>query len=59
MIAGTHIAFASSLYLGGAALFEYETDPMGRAIACAAALLRDADLRTSKLGRGLLGYGSG
>ncbi|MGH8612420.1 MAG: metal-dependent hydrolase, partial [Gammaproteobacteria bacterium] len=53
MIAGTHVAFASALYLGGAALFEYETDPVGWAIACAASLLPDADLPTSKLGRAL------
>ncbi len=53
MSAGTHIAFASSLYLGGAALFEYETDPVGWAIACASSLLPDADLPTSKLGRAL------
>ncbi|MGH8656625.1 MAG: metal-dependent hydrolase [Gammaproteobacteria bacterium] len=53
LIAGTHIAFASSPYLAGAALFEYQTDPVGWAIACAASLLPDADLPTSKLGRAL------
>jgi inner membrane protein len=49
VIAGTHIAFASTLYLGGAALFEYETDMIGWALAAAASLLPDADLPTSKI----------
>lgn len=53
MIAGTHITFASVLYLGGAALFEYETDLIGWALAAAASLLPDTDLPTSKLGRAL------
>ena len=53
MIAGTHIAFSSALYLGGAALFEYQTDLVGWALASAASLLPDADLPTSKLGRAL------
>lgn len=51
MIAGTHIAFASALYLGGAALFEYDTDLVGGALAAGASLLPDVDLPTSKLGR--------
>nr|WP_232420115.1 metal-dependent hydrolase [Nitrosococcus watsonii] len=51
MIAGTHIAFASALYLGGAALFEYDTDLLGWALAAGASLLPDVDLPTSKLGR--------
>jgi inner membrane protein len=34
LIAGTHIAFASTLYLGGAALFEYETNLVGWSLAC-------------------------
>jgi LexA-binding, inner membrane-associated putative hydrolase len=53
VIAGTHIAFASTLYLGGAALFEYDTDLVGWALASAASLLPDADLPTSKIGRAL------
>jgi inner membrane protein len=53
VIAGTHIAFASTLYLGGAALFEYSTDLVGWALASAASLLPDADLPTSKIGRAL------
>ncbi len=51
MIAGTHIAFSSALYLGGAALFEYPVTPVGWAIASAASLLPDVDLPTSKFGR--------
>lgn len=51
MIAGTHVAFATALYLGGAALFEYETSITGWALAAGASLLPDIDLPTSKLGR--------
>ncbi len=51
MIAGTHIAFASALYVGGAALFEYKPDLIGWALAAGASLLPDIDLPTSKLGR--------
>jgi inner membrane protein len=51
MIAGTHVAFASALYLGGAALFEYPPDLTGWALASVASLLPDIDLPTSKLGR--------
>jgi len=51
MIAGTHVAFATALYLGGADLFEYEPDPVGWALAAGASLLPDIDLPTSKLGR--------
>jgi inner membrane protein len=53
VIAGTHIAFASALYLAGAALFEYDTDLIGWALAAAASLLPDTDLPTSRLGRAL------
>jgi inner membrane protein len=53
LIAGTHIAFASTLYLGGAALFEYDTSLIGWALAAAASLLPDADLPTSRVGRAL------
>jgi hypothetical protein len=48
-----HIAFASTPYLGGAGLFEYDTDLVGFALA-AASLLADADLPTSKRGRALV-----
>ena len=51
MIAGTHVAFSTALYLGGAALFEYETSMTGWALAAGASLLPDIDLPTSKLGR--------
>jgi inner membrane protein len=51
MIAGTHIAFASALHLGGAALFEYDTNLVGWVLAAGASLLPDVDLPTSKLGR--------
>ena len=51
MIAGTHLAFASALYLGGAALFGYKPDWAGWALVSVAALLPDIDLPTSSLGR--------
>jgi inner membrane protein len=53
VIAGTHLAFASALYLGGAALFEYPPDPVSWGLAGAASLLPDLDLPTSWLGRAL------
>ncbi|MCP5460027.1 MAG: metal-dependent hydrolase [Gammaproteobacteria bacterium] len=53
MKAGTHIAFASTLYLAGATVFGYATDPAGWAIACATANLPDVDLPTSRVGRAL------
>ena len=51
MTLGTHLAFASVLYLGGATLFGYRPDGIGWLIAAAASLLPDADLPTSKIGR--------
>lgn len=51
MIAGTHIAFVSALYLGGGALFGYRPDWPGWALASVAAVLPDIDLPTSRLGR--------
>jgi inner membrane protein len=51
LIAGTHIAFASALYVGGAGLFEYRADLVGWALAAGASLLPDIDLPTSKVGR--------
>ena len=53
MIAGTHVAFATTLYLGGAGLFEYQPDLTGWALTATAALLPDIDLPTSRLGRAL------
>ncbi len=51
MIAPTHVAFASTLYLAGATVLDYRTDLIGWAIACAASLGPDVDLPTSRLGR--------
>jgi len=51
LIAGTHIAFSTVLYLGGAALFEYQPSLIGWGLAAVASLLPDIDLPTSKLGR--------
>ena len=53
MIAGTHVAFASLLYLGGAMLFGYQPDWLGWALTGAASVLPDVDLPTSTLGRWL------
>ena len=39
MTLGTHVAFASVLYLGGATLFGYRPDWIGWLIAAAASLL--------------------
>lgn len=51
MIAGTHVAFSTTLYLAGAAFFEYPPTLIGWALAAGASLLPDIDLPTSKLGR--------
>ena len=51
MTLGTHVAFASVLYLGGATLFGYRPDWIGWLLAAAASLLPDADLPPSKIGR--------
>ena len=48
MTLGTHLAFASVLYLGGATLFGYKPDLIGWLLAAAASLLPDIDLPTSK-----------
>lgn len=53
MLAGTHIAFSTVLYLGGAAVFEYETNLVNWAIAALFSLMPDIDLPTSKVGRPL------
>jgi hypothetical protein len=50
MTLGTHVAFASVLYLGGATLFGYRPDWVGWLLA-AASLLPDADLPPAKIGR--------
>ncbi|MBL8253472.1 MAG: metal-dependent hydrolase, partial [Candidatus Competibacter sp.] len=51
MTYGTHVAFASVLYLGGATLFGYKPDVVGWLLAATASLGPDVDLPTSKVGR--------
>ena len=51
MTFGTHIAFASVLYLGGATLFGYKPDWIGWLLVAVASLGPDVDLPTSKIGR--------
>ena len=51
MTLGTHVAFASVLYLGGATLFGYKPDWVGWLLAAAASLLPDVDLPPAKIGR--------
>ena len=51
MTLGTHVAFASVLYLGGATLFGYQPDLIGWLIAAVASLLPDIDLPPAKIGR--------
>ena len=51
MTFGTHVAFASVLYLGGATLFGYKPDWVGWLLAAVASLGPDVDLPTSKIGR--------
>ena len=51
MTFGTHVAFASVLYLGGATLFGYKPDVVGWLLVAVASLGPDVDLPTSKVGR--------
>ena len=51
MTFGTHVAFASVLYLGGATLFGYKPDVVGWLLVAVASLGPDVDLPTSKIGR--------
>jgi inner membrane protein len=51
MTLGTHVTFASVLYLGGATLFGYQPDGIGWLLAAAASLLPDIDLPPAKIGR--------
>ncbi|MDS4042481.1 MAG: hypothetical protein RKP20_15070 [Candidatus Competibacter sp.] len=44
MTLGTHVAFASVLYLGGATLFGYKPDGISWTLAATASLLPDIDL---------------
>ena len=50
MTLGTHVAFASVLYLGGATLFGYQPDGIGWLLAAVASLLPDIDLLPAKIG---------
>jgi len=47
----THLAFASVLYLGGAALFGYRPDWPSWLLAAVASLLPDVDLPPARIGR--------
>ena len=51
MTLGTHVAFASVLYLGGATLFGYRPDWVSWALAAVASGLPDVDLPPAKIGR--------
>ena len=51
MTLGTHIAFASVLYLGGATLFGYQPDWISWLLAAVASGMPDIDLPPSKIGR--------
>ena len=50
MTSGTHVAFASVLYLGGATLLGYKPDGVGWLLVAVASLGPDVDLPTSKVG---------
>ena len=51
MTLGTHVAFASVLYLGGATLFGYKPDGISWTLAAVASLLPDVDLPPARIGR--------
>ena len=51
MTLGTHVAFASVLYLGGATLFGYKPDWISWVLAAVASLLPDIDLPPARMGR--------
>ena len=51
MTLGTHVAFASVLYLGGATLFGYKPDWISRALTAVASLLPGMGLPPAKIGR--------
>ena len=53
MLAATHAAFSTALYLGGAAVFEYPTDPVTWAVAVLFSFMPYIDIPTSKVGRPL------
>ena len=51
MTLGTHLAFASVLYLGRATLFGYKPDWISGALVAVASLLPDIDLPPARMGR--------
>jgi inner membrane protein len=53
MLAATHAAFSTALYLGGAAVIEYQTDPVSWGLAILFSFMPDIDLPTSRVGRPL------
>jgi inner membrane protein len=53
MLSATHAAFSSALYLGGAAVFEYQTDPVSWGLAILFSFMPDIDIPTSRVGRPL------
>lgn len=53
MLAATHAAFSTALYLGGAAVFEYKSDPVSWGLAILFSFMPDIDLPTSRVGRPL------
>lgn len=53
MLAATHAAFSTALYLGGAAVFEYQTDPVSWGLAILFSFMPDIDIPTSRVGRPL------
>ena len=53
MLAATHVAFSTALYLGGAAVFEYQTDPVSWGLAILFSFMPDIDIPTSRVGRPL------
>jgi inner membrane protein len=53
MLSATHAAFSSALYLGGAAVFEYQTDPFSWGLAILFSFMPDIDIPTSRVGRPL------
>ena len=51
MVSGTHIAFGSTLFLGGSSLFEYEVNAVAWVCLAVGSILPDIDLPTSFFGR--------
>jgi len=51
MTLGTHVAFASVFYLGGATLFGYKPDLIGGLLIVVTSILPDIDHPPAKIGR--------